>query len=99
MLRDRLVCRCRGQRLQCKLLAETDLTFDQAFKIAKVMGAAEKKAKDLQETPSTAVHQFGKSTAIKRNHRRIPNPAPPNPLKSTDCYQCGAKHKPTDCKF
>ena len=101
MLRDRLVCGCRDQRLQCKLLAEPDLTFDKAFKIAKAMEAAEKEAKDLQETPSTAVYQLGKAAANKRNPRRNPNPAPPNSPKATDrdCYRCGAKHKPTDCKF
>ena len=27
MLRDRLVCGCKDKRLQCKLLAEKDLTF------------------------------------------------------------------------
>ena len=32
MLRDRLVCKCKDQRLQCKLLAEPELTFDKAFK-------------------------------------------------------------------
>ena len=47
MLRDRLVCGCKDQRLQCKLLAEPDLTFDKAFKIAKAMEAAEKEVRDL----------------------------------------------------
>ena len=37
MLRDRLVCGCRDRRLQCKLLAEKDLTFDQALAIAKAL--------------------------------------------------------------
>ena len=92
MLHDRLVCRCKDQRLQCKLLAEPDLTFDKAFKIAKAMEAVEKEAKDLQETPSTAVHQLGKAAATKQNSRRIPNLTPPNPLRATDCYRCGAKH-------
>ena len=85
--------------LQCKLLAEPALTFDKAFKIAKAMEAAEKEAKDLQKTPSTAVYQLWKAAATKRNSRRILNLTPPNSLKATDCYQCGAKHKPTDCKF
>ena len=56
MLRDRLVCRCKDQRLQCKLLAEPELTFDKAFKIAKAMEVAEKETKDLQDTPANAVH-------------------------------------------
>ena len=40
-LRDRLVCGCRDRRLQCKLLAEKDLTFDQALAIAKALETAE----------------------------------------------------------
>ena len=47
MLRDRLVCGCKDQRLQCKLLAEPELTFDKAFKIVKAMEAAEKRDKRL----------------------------------------------------
>ena len=84
--------------LQCKLLAEPDVMFDKAFKIAKAMEAAEKEARDLQDTPSTGVHQLGKATVNKQNSRRISNP-PPNPPKATRCYRCGAQHKPTDCKF
>ena len=97
MLRDRLVCRCKDQHLRCKLLAEPDLTFDKAFKIAKVMEAAEKEARLAGHAP-TAVNQLGQVGATKQNLKRIPNP-PPNPPKTHDCYQCGANHKPTDCKF
>ena len=76
MLHDRLVCRCKDQRLQCKLLVKPDLTFDKAFKMAKVMEAAEKEAKDLQDTPPTAVNQLGKVGTTKQNPRIIPNPCP-----------------------
>ena len=41
MLRDRLVCGCNDHRLQCKLLAEDNLTFDTALKIAKAIETAE----------------------------------------------------------
>ena len=40
MLRDRLVCGCKDSRLQCKLLAESDLTFERVFKQAKAMETA-----------------------------------------------------------
>ena len=86
MLRDRLVCGCKDQRLQCKLLAEPDLTFDKAFKLAKAMEAAEKEAKDLQEIPSSVVHQLGKAMATKRTLRRTPNLAQPNPKKMPESY-------------
>ena len=73
---DQLVCECKHQRLQYKLLAEPDLTFDKAFKVSKVIEATEKEARDLQDIPSMRVHQLGKATATKQNSRRIPNPRP-----------------------
>ena len=59
MLRDRVVCGSRDQCLQCKLLAEADLTFTKAFKIAKAMETAEKEARDLQETAAAPIHATG----------------------------------------
>ena len=46
MLRNRLVCGCKDSRLQCKLLAESDLTFEKAF---KAMECAERDSKGLQD--------------------------------------------------
>ena len=72
MLRDRLVCGCRDRRLQCKLLAEKDLTFDQALTIAKALETAEKETKDLQESSNTVpVHAV-------RQERRPPQKRTPN---------------------
>ena len=34
MLQDRLVCSCNDHRLQCRFLAEENLTFDAALEIA-----------------------------------------------------------------
>ena len=94
MLRDRLVCRCKDQRLQCKLLAEPELTFDKAFKIAKAIEAAEKETKDLQDAQTTAVHLLGRQAlANKRNLRKIPSNPPKQLHKAFECYQCGGKHK------
>ena len=61
MLWDRLVCGCRDRHLQCKLLAEKDLTFDQALTIANAFETAKKETKDLQDNSNTVpvhtVHQ------------------------------------------
>ena len=62
--------------LQCKLLAEPDLMFDKAFKIAKAMEAAEKEAMDLHDTHSTGVHQLGKATVNKKNPEEFQIPCP-----------------------
>ena len=53
MLRDRLVCGIRDRRLQLRLLAETDLTFQKALDISQAIEAAERNARDLQskQTP------------------------------------------------
>ena len=38
MLQDQLVCDCKDPpHLQCKVLAEADLTFEKAFELAKAM--------------------------------------------------------------
>jgi len=47
MLCDRLVCHCKDQRLQCKLLTEPDFKFATALKIAKAMETGEKDTKGL----------------------------------------------------
>ena len=102
MLLDRLVCGCKDHRLQCKLLAESELSFEKAFKIAKAMEAAEKESKDLQDTPSTTVNRLGRGTSGKQTTRNQFNRPPTQPQRAPvipGCYRCGAKHKATDCKF
>ena len=97
MLRDRLVCGCRYRRLQCKLLAEKDLTFDQALAIAKALETAKKETKDLQESSSTVpVH----TVRQERRHpqRRAPNQPVAKP-QDPECYRCSGKHRATECKF
>jgi len=72
-------------------MAEPDLTFEKPFKIAKAMEAAEKEAKDLQDTPGTAVNQLGRWASSRQTTRRYFN-HPPNQGKSEpvtpDCYRC-----------
>ena len=97
MLRDCLVCGCRDRRLQCKLLAEKDLTFDQALAIAKALETAKKETKDLQESSSTVpVH----TVRQERRHpqRRAPNQPVAKP-QGPECYRCGGKHRATESKF
>ena len=47
MLRDRLVCGVKDNRIQRRLLAEPELNFTGAMTIAQAMEAAEKNAKEL----------------------------------------------------
>ena len=48
MIRDRLVCGVRGPKIQQRLLAETELSFDRALKIASMMERAKKNVCDTE---------------------------------------------------
>ena len=84
MLRDRLVCGVEDPRIQRRLLAESDLTFDKAFDLAVASESADKNAKDLQSTlQPTAINSVNSRTVLMQK----------------PCYRCGDKHKPVDCRF
>ena len=92
MLRDRLVCVCKDHRLQCKLLAEPDLTFKRAFKLAVAMESAERDAKDLHPRTTAPIHKFMDSRSSQeslKKHSYLDQP----------CYRCGGKHLSADCRF
>ena len=100
----RLVCGCKDSRLQCKLLAESDLTFEKAFKQPKAMECVERDSKGLQDKTrdmmSPIVHAVITQSA-GRHKKKLPA-RPPRPTRISpqpDCYRCGAKHKPSECKF
>ena len=94
MLRDRIVCGCNDKCLQCKLLAEKNLTHDQALTIAK---AAEKEAKNLQEgsssVPVHAVRQERYQPAKRVTKQTITRP---QKTVGPECYKCGGKHKASE---
>ncbi|KFD59948.1 hypothetical protein M514_27867, partial [Trichuris suis] len=99
-LRDQLVCGLRDNAIQRRLLAETSLTFDEAFKRALAGEAAANQAKEVQAqnsfagTISSSHHvQHGKKNSSSfRRHGQS------NGQKKT-CAGCGGQHKREDCKF
>ena len=89
MLRDRLVCGIDDSRIQRRLLAEPQLTFDKAFEISMASESAEKNVKDLQ----SASHLPSNSNApVNKLNTRYGTAQKP-------CYRCGDKHKAADCHF
>ena len=48
MIRDRLVCGVRGPKIQQRLLAKTELSFDRALKITSMMERAKKNVCDTE---------------------------------------------------
>ena len=98
MLRDRLVCGMAEVRTQQRLLAEVDLTFEKAMKIAQAMELAERDAKALRHPgthPVESVHKVHGGTACSQSSTdRKPSSAGRKP-----CYRCGAQHDPALCCF
>jgi len=87
MLQDRLVCGVRNIRVQRRLLAELNLTFE----ICQSAEVAETNARELQMSqkfkvpPLLGYHQSSHSK---------------EPTTSLPCYRCGGKqHSAQDCRF
>ncbi|CAG2214137.1 unnamed protein product [Mytilus edulis] len=57
MLRDRLVVGIKSDRIQRRLLAEPNLTFEKALEIATAMETAEKNAQDIQASGTNGTFQ------------------------------------------
>lgn len=104
MLWDHLVCGCKDSHLHSKLLAESDLTFEKAFKQAKAMETAERDLKGLQDKTrdmlSPVVHAVITQSAGRKGKKlqaHLPRSTRMSP--QLDCYHCGTKYKPLECKF
>ena len=82
MLRDRLVCGINDQRLQRRLLAESDLTFKKAFDLVQALEAAERNAKDI-------VKASGVHTVRKLERTEGPRRAPTKMTTTTSVADLG----------
>ena len=82
---------------QQRLLAEVDLTFEKAMKIAQAMELAERDAKKLQQAgphPVEPVHKVSdKATSSQSAGRKPPSP------DGKPCFRCGPQHDPAQCRF
>ena len=88
MLRDRIVCGIEDQKIQRRLLAEPELTFDKAFELSLASESVDKNAKDLQpakepvhklytKQPPPCYHCGGKHKSGDGRH------------KAAECHNCG----------
>lgn len=109
-LRDRFVCGLLETRMQRRLLAETDLTFSKAIKIASAMEMANKQAMEFQPQQSTSFPDGSSSRQVNKVYSRpnsntkpmytdrpIPNQGMTN---NSPCYRClDTSHTPDMCPF
>ena len=86
MLRDRLVCDLRNQKLQQRLLAESNLTFTKAFEIAQTAELSKQNAKDLQRPETMEVHVMN-----KKGQERT--------MATSNCFRCHGNHLASECRF
>jgi hypothetical protein len=79
-----VVCGVNDQRVQRRLLAEADLTFQKAYDIAITMEAAERNARELQGDSSSSRRRTQGVHAEERGrgsqgHKVLPVPMKPQP--------------------
>ena len=90
MLRDRLVCGVNDDRIQRRLLSETErrLDFKRALEIALGAETADKNARELQSQRSAAARHPPKGQTDVCA------------VAVVKCYRCGKpNHKPAQCRF
>ena len=91
MLRDRIVGGIDDERLQRRMLAELDLTFQKALDLAQAYESAAKNAKDLQASkPPGDVHAVSD---------RPPAGGADREARIGNCYRCGGQHHQSTCGF
>ena len=91
MLRDRLVCGLKNVKIQQKLLSETTLTLDHAFKIANAIERAEKDSLHIQTEPKDNVlHTVRRDFSTNKNRN----------FKKLSCFRCNSySHFESKCPF
>ena len=96
MLRDRLVCGVQDEKIQRRLLAETELPFTKALQLATAMELADKNAADLRGTvPDATVNK----TTTSSGHRSSYGKGPPRTSSTKKCDRCGRpdSHPMSEC--
>lgn len=99
MLRDRLVCGIANEKWQQRLLAEEELTYDQARKQLLSLEAAEKGLRDLAGDKSIHSVQRTSNSARSRQQRRNPSAQQSSQPRDMVCTHCGGPHDPSTCRF
>jgi len=90
MIRDRLVCGVRDEKIQQKLLREKKLTLNSALKIAQAMESATKYSMPIQK------HQASFQEEGETVNKLYVQPKRNN---QSQCYRCGSNHLPDKCPF
>ena len=91
MLRDRIVCGIRDEKIQRRLLVEKKLTFLKAYEIATAMEVTMKNMTVLQESKESESVNKITVQAEGTDGRHIP--------RRSVCFRCGGNHSAQTCRF
>lgn len=101
MLRDRLVCGVNHEKLQQRLLSESDLTLAKCLQLARTWESTEKDIQQLKGPPESVMfHQKRVPTVeqVPAFPKKFDGPSS-RPQKSV-CYRCGgSNHWASTCRF
>ena len=90
MVQDRLLCGINNDRIQQRLLAERELTFEKVVEIATATEMASKNLIDIGgKTPSSD----NKVNKVEEETK------PPHFKPKQECYRCSGNHDPSSCKY
>ena len=96
MLRDRIVCGINDDTIQCRLLAEPELTYKKVLEISQGIEAANRNMRELHQPSANSSKQRDIANVNNEINKVAPNPTG----KSETCYRCGKTgHKPAACRF
>ena len=105
MLRDRLVCGVNDERIQRRLLAESQLEVKKAMELATAMETADKNTRDLQNGNPSA-RESPEEQPVNRVTKDPPKEPklPPRNLKQPNakrgCFRCGGQfHDADKCRY
>ena len=100
MLRDRVVCGINNSAIQKRLLAEPELTLTKAVAVAQATEIADTGVKELQSCTARVSSVFTKEDRSIHKFTHTPTAKfTDNAHKVKECYRCGAKHNPDQCRF
>ena len=105
MLRDQLVCGVNDERIQRRLLAESQLEFKKAMELTTAMETADRNTCDLQNGNPSAREQPEDQPVnrVTKNPPRPPKQPPKDPKKpnaTRECFRCGGQfHDADKCRY
>lgn len=85
-LRDRIVEGVHNEKIQLRLLAEPDLTYERSLQLAQAMETAEHDRRQMKG---------GQEDKLFYHHGKPKKPRSPK----VECYRCGGGHLATACRF